>query len=246
MNGSNLEKDASLFDKKLTDLKTGANPEFSWYPYGTLNNFIHLKPIFNKQPLDKLLGKTRRTLDIGAADGDLAFFLESQGFQADIVDYPPTNYNSLKGAKLLKEILHSSVNIIERNLDAQFPELTEKYGLIILLGILYHLKNPYYVLETLSRSTEYLIVSTRIAKYVKNGVQISNAPLAYLLAPDESNNDSTNFWIFSYAGLQRLFDRTGWTITEMFSVGDTSKSNPTDNDHDERAFALVKSKNFQP
>lgn len=246
MDGFTLEREASLFNEKLAAIKSGANVPFSWYPYGTLGNFINLKSIFNKYKLDKLIGESRRTLDIGAADGDLAFFLESLGYKADIFDYPPTNFNQLQGAKWLKENLASSVNIYEADLDTQFPELTDKYGLIIFLGILYHLKNPFYVLESLSRSAENLIVSTRIAKYTKQGAKIASSPVAYLLAPDEANNDSTNYWIFSYAGLQRLFERTGWTITEMYSVGDTAKSNPSDQHHDERAYALLKSRNFRP
>lgn len=246
MNGSILLEAAALFNTKLSEIKSGATTSFTWYPYGSLSNFVHLKNVFDAHPLDELVGESRRTLDIGAADGDLAFFLESLGYHADIVDYPPTNYNHLQGAKFLKNALNSRVNVYERNLDAQFPELTEKYGLVILLGILYHLKNPYYVLETLSKSTEYLIVSTRIARFTKQGIPLHDSPVAYLLNPDESNNDSTNYWIFSYKGLQRIFERTGWEITEMNSVGDTQASNPTDMEHDERAFALLKSKNFKP
>jgi tRNA (mo5U34)-methyltransferase len=246
MNGSILEKESSVFADKLAEIKAGSNVSFGWYPYRSLGNFIALKKIFDKYTLDRLIGASRRSLDIGAADGDLAFFLESLGYQADIVDYPPTNYNHLQGAKWLKEKLGSSVNIYERDLDAQFPELTEKYGLIILLGILYHLKNPFYVLENLSRSTENLIVSTRIAKYTRQGAKIATSPVAYLLDPEESNNDSTNYWIFSRAGLERIFDRTGWTITEMYSVGDLVRSNPTDQKRDERAVALLKSRNFKP
>ena len=135
--------------------------------------------------------------------------------------------------------------IYERDLDSQFPTLDEKYGLIFLLGILYHLKNPYYALETLSHITNNLIVSTRIAKYIKNGSRISDIPVAYLLAPNESNNDQTNYWIFSMKGLERIFDRTSWHITEIYSLGDTKNSNPADSNHDERAFALLESKNQQ-
>jgi len=242
MNGTDLEQKAILFARKIEKSKLEIDGAFPWYPYGTLNNFLHLKRIFDKYPIDTLVGREFKTLDIGAADGDLAFFLESLGYKADIIDFPPTNFNHLKGAKLLKNHLNSAINIYERDLDSQFPGLDEKYGLVIFLGILYHLKNPYYVLETLSRNTQYLVVSTRIAKWTKDGTNISKNQLAYLLGPDECNNDSTNYWIFSYKGLEQIFKRTGWEITEMFSVGDTNKSNPSDQNHDERAFALLKSR----
>ena len=84
-----LEQMAVEFEKKLKTVKTDAAPQFGWYPYGTLSNFYHLKTIFNKYPLENLIGPTYRTLDIGAADGDLAFFMETLGYRADIIDYPP-------------------------------------------------------------------------------------------------------------------------------------------------------------
>ncbi len=242
MNGDLLEQQASVFNKKLEQAKLDIDRAFPWYPYKTLNNFSHLKSIFNKYPLDTLVGESLKTLDIGAADGDLAFYLENLGYKADIIDFPATNYNGLRGANLLKEYLGSGVNIYERDLDSQFSGLEEKYGLIIFLGILYHLKNPYYVLEKLSQTTRNLIVSTRIARSTKNGTQIIKDPVAYLLDPDESNNDATNFWVFSYKGLERIFERTGWEIIELFSLGDTEMSNPSDPQHDERAFALLRSK----
>jgi len=243
MNGTFLEQEAINFSKKLEESKKEIDPKFRWYPYGSLGNFIHLKNIFNKFPLDTLMGPSKKTLDIGAADGDLAFFLETLGYNSDIIDFPPTNFNNLQGARLIKKQLNSTVNIFEYDLDSQFPALQEKYDLIFFLGILYHLKNPYYILEALSKSTKNLIVSTRIAKYTTDGTQISKYPLAYLLAPDECNNDATNFWIFSYRGLEQIFNRTGWNVTEMFTVGDTKKSNPSQQDHDERAYALLSSRN---
>lgn len=243
MNGSELHHQSSIFYKEIEKAKATINTDFEWYPYGSLANFIHLKETFDRHSLESLVGESKKTLDIGAADGELAFFLESLGYNADIIDYPPTNFNGLKGARAIKESLGSSINIYEANLDSQFPALTEKYGLIFFLGILYHLKNPFYVLETLSHSTKNLIISTRIAKYTKDGTRIVDHSLAYLLGPTEANNDSTNYWIFSKKGLERLFERTGWEITEMFTVGDKKNSNPSDQHHDERAFALLKSKN---
>lgn len=244
MSGVELQNESSSFYKRLEKVKAGINPAFEWYPYGSLGNFIHLQNVFDKYPLKSLIGKSLKTLDIGAADGDLAFFLESLGYSSDIIDFPPTNFNGLRGARAIKDAIGSKVNIYEADLDSQFPTLVEKYGLIFFLGILYHLKNPYYVLETLSHSTEHMLISTRIAKYTKDGTLISNHSLAYLLGPTEANNDSTNYWIFSQQGLEQILRRTGWEIIELFTVGDKVKSNPSDQHHDERAFALLKSKNF--
>jgi tRNA (mo5U34)-methyltransferase len=50
-------------------------------------------------------------LDIGTADGDLAFFLESIGFRVIAIDYPGTNFNGMRGIQKLKEALNSRVEL---------------------------------------------------------------------------------------------------------------------------------------
>jgi hypothetical protein len=60
------------------------------------------------------------------------------------------NFNMLRGARLLKETLGSKVEIHEVDLDSQFRLPRSDYGLVFFLGILYHLKNPFYALESLS------------------------------------------------------------------------------------------------
>ena len=219
--------------------------DFPWYPYGTLSNFVHL---------DRLLSGDNRELapldgggpiaDVGGADGDLAFFLEAKGLPAiDLVDYAPTNYNSLRGARMLKERLGSKVAIHEMDLDSYFRWPRDDYELVFFLGILYHLKNPFYVLESLARVARYSLISTRVARLgADRKTVIERQALAYLLAPDECNNDATNFWIFSKLGLVRILDRTGWTILDYVSVGETRNSDPATADGDERAFVFVKSR----
>lgn len=237
---SSLMQKVPDFAKKLEEIKS-TSYDFPWYPYGTLNNLSHLEPLITPK-FDELLSGSKRFADIGAADGDLAFFLESAGHSVDIYDHAPTNMNSLKGANKIKGLLKSSVTIYDIDLDSQM-KLKNSYDAVILLGILYHLKNPFYVLETLARASKYLFVSTRIARHFNAyGPDMSDVAAAYLLGPTESNNDATNYWIFSDKGLKRLFDRCGWSIAAYRTVGDVQSSNPQDHDHDERAFALLVSR----
>lgn len=244
-NGDYLLKESSKYMAKIDDLKDEIDKNFKWYKYGILNNFIHLKNTFNKFHLDELTKVESKILDIGAADGDLSFFLEEQGFDVDIMDHSKTNANSLKGAKILKKHLKSKVSIYDVDLDSQFSLPKKKYDLIFFLGILYHLKNPYYALEKLSYASKFLLISTKIAKFTPDDTKIQNNPLAYLVDSNELNNDPTNFWIFSESGFKRLLARTGWVELEFFKVGDTRNSSTSDMSRDERAFALIKSKNFK-
>jgi hypothetical protein len=156
-----------------------------------------------------------------------------------MIDNEYTNFNGLEGARTLKETLNSAVAIRSVDLDSQFSLAGQKYDAIFFLGTLYHLKNPFFLLESLARLTRYCFVSTRIAKQTADGQSLSPYPLAYLLAPQECNNDDTNFWIFSEQGLRRLIDRTGWNLLSYTTIGDTVGSTPADPQRDERAFCLL-------
>jgi hypothetical protein len=77
-----------------------------------------------------------------------------------------------------------------------------------------------------------------VCRYFTNQ-NVTDTPAAYLVAADECNNDATNYWIFTPAGLLRLFHRTGWKVLATQHVGDLQASNPRDNSADERVFAVL-------
>ena len=256
MDIADIARKASAYRVELDAVKQRLAPaDYGWYPYGTLSNF-HL--------LDQLLQGPNRALldlagdapiaDIGAADGDTAFFLESLGHRAHAVDYPPTNYNSCRGIRLLKETLGSSIEIREVDLDRHFELPGERYGLAFFLGILYHLKNPFGALESLAGVARHAVVSTRVVRYNlapkargsntvnRERVELRTVPAAYLVAADETNNDATNYWMFSEAGLRRTLHRAGWDVLDFTTFGYASTSDPATGEGDERAFCLLRSR----
>lgn len=242
----NFLQSAKKFSKRIDKLKRkNSSGDFTWYGYDSMSNFSHLHRLL-EEDLQGVFFRNRDLpmLDIGAADGDVAYFLDSLGFEVDIFDNPPTNWNGMQGVRTLKELLESNVRIFEIDLDNCFELPRDRFGLVLLLGTLYHLKNPYYVLEKLARQSREIILSTRIAGFFKQNpsAPMAEIPCAYLLDPEECNNDSTNYWIFSRAGLARLLMRTGWTVEKVVVVGDTEASNPSDGDHDERAFVYARSR----
>ncbi|HET7845001.1 MAG TPA: hypothetical protein VFL14_12680 [Xanthomonadales bacterium] len=240
--GANFQK---VLDERKREL---AERQIPWYPYGTLSNLQWLELLLDGSALkvDELFG-AGPIADIGAADGDIAFLLDSLGYEVDIVDYPPTNYNSCRAAHALKAALGARATILETDLDRRFELPRERYSFAFFMGILYHLKNPFGAMEALAHHARHAVVSTRIAKYsaqpgTASRVELAPLPLAYLLGPTECNNDATNFWIFSEAGLRRLFDRTGWDVLAWKTVGDTKQSDPASQQGDERAFCLLRSR----
>lgn len=77
-----ISKGARQFAATLAAMKQElASAEFAWYPYGTLYNFDHFTRLLkgDSRKLFELIGDGR-FVDIGAADGDAAYFLERCGF----------------------------------------------------------------------------------------------------------------------------------------------------------------------
>ncbi|GGJ05206.1 hypothetical protein GCM10011581_47850 [Saccharopolyspora subtropica] len=244
MDFDTLRERALAFRDELLARKDKIAPtDFGWYPYDTMANIFHLDALLSgpqRQIFDRIAGT--RVADIGAADGDFGFFLEAElGCQVDVIDNAPTNFNGLRGARLLVKELASDVQVHEIDLDSQFALPAERYGAVFFLGLLYHLKNPFFVLESLARHAELCFLSTRVAQVAPDGTRIQHLPVTYLLNPAEANNDATNYWIFSETGLRRLFARTGWEVVEFTTVGCTEDSDPRSQDRDERAFALLRS-----
>jgi tRNA (mo5U34)-methyltransferase len=239
---SSLHDLAVTAEQSFWKIKLAHRPKSFWYPYSTLHNVAVLEKLSittGHDLLELCRGPRGKVVDIGAADGDLAFFLEKLGLSVDVIDNEYTNFNHLEGIRILKEALNSSVAIRSIDLDSQFSLADERYDAVFFLGTLYHLKNPFFLLESLARITKYCFVSTRIAKKTADGQSLSQYPVAYLLGPQECNNDDTNFWIFSDHGLKTLIDRTGWKLLSYVTIGDTASSTPADPKRDERAFCLL-------
>ena len=241
--GPSLSDLAISTEQMLWEVKLAHRPKSFWYPYRTLWNVALLERLSADAGLNLLQicrGKYGKVADIGAADGDLAFFLENQGLSVDAIDNEATNFNRFQGIRILKDALNSSVTIRSLDLDSQFDLSSKKYDAIFLLGTIYHLKNPFFVLEKLAQRTRYCFASTRIAKQTADGHLLSPYPVAYLLGPRECNDDDTNYWIFTDEGLKRLIDRSGWQILSQINIGDTTNSTPADPNRDERALVLLR------
>jgi len=232
------------FFRVLDQAKSSAQPDFEWYRYHSLSNLAHIDGLLGTRH-DYLLDAIRQKglLDVGCADGDLSFFFESLGTSVTAIDHPTPNHNGMRGVRKLKDLLHSNIDIREVDLDSQFQVPEQRFGLTLFLGALYHLKNPFYILETLAKCSEYCILSTRIARRFPHVGRVPDAAtVAYLLDAEELNADDSNFWIFSDAALKLLLKRTRWTICEYKNLGDTSDSDTHSLDRDERAFCLLRSR----
>jgi tRNA (mo5U34)-methyltransferase len=252
-----LAAQAHKFGQNLKALKqrTSLNGGMHWYPWDSLAA-MHVLDTFlggDAEALREMIGGGC-VLDAGCGDGDVAFFLESflgetppaepGRARVDAIDHAPTNYNGMAGVRTLKRALNSSVDLHAVDLDTR-PHLPgSNYGLTIMLGVLYHLKNPFLVLETLARHSRHIFLSTRIASRTPDHkLDFGSLPMAYLVDEDELNHDSTNFWIFSEEGLKRIVRRAGWNVRRCMSTGGSASSaDPVTPQGDVRAYILAESR----
>jgi len=239
---SSLVEQARQFGVVLREARKRASGKFEWYPYDSLANVQHLEALLGATHGYVMESAQKEgILDVGSGDGDIAFFFESLGYNVTCIDYPPSNQNDMQGLRALHRELRSGVTVREIDVDNEFP-LDGKYGLTLCLGLLYHLKNPFFVLEHVARISRFCVLSTRIARCLPGGAPLpAGHALAYLLGEDELNLDDTNYWIFSEPALRRVLERTKWEVLEFFTSGDTVCSDPSSLDHDERAFYLLRS-----
>ena len=149
-----LDEIASRFHDHLKSVKDKTTLEnAAWYPWRTLSpiQLLDREIGMDVEALNRMIGPDP-VLDLGCGDGDVAFFLESLGARVDAVDNAPTNYNRMEGVRTLKRVLGSNIGIHTADLDSRPALPGANYGLAVMLGVLYHLKNPYLALETLARS----------------------------------------------------------------------------------------------
>ncbi|HLH39265.1 MAG TPA: class I SAM-dependent methyltransferase [Bryobacteraceae bacterium] len=231
----------SEFRERLRRAKSESGADFEWYRYDSLSNLAHIGDFLSEEI--QAAAREKGVLDLGCGDGDLSFYFESLGYAVTSVDHPGPNHNGMRGVRLLRRALDSRIDLREADIDAHFPKFERRFGVCLLLGVLYHLKNPFYVLENAAAAADYCIMSTRIARnFPKIGRVPEGAACAYLLDAGELNRDNSNFWIFSEAGLKRVIERSGWGVLKEFSLGDTVHSDATSLERDERRFCLLRSR----
>ena len=243
---SNLLPRASEFNEILSaaQKKIETEPGFLWHPQDTLGSLMFLDRMLAGELRDlKAMIGGRRVADVAAGDGALSFFLASLGVGCDAYECSRVHLTQLQAPNKLRAYFGSDVTITDLDLDRALELPRGGYGLTFFFGILYHLKNPFGVLEGLSRQTEYCFLSTRVAQFGPDRkTPMSPLPVGYLLDYAECNNDPSNFWILSPECLLRMVNLTGWDVLARLHAGSTGYSDPVSPDHDERVFLLLRSR----
>lgn len=138
-----------------------------------------------------LKGKT--VLDIGAWDGYYSFRCEQLGasvLATDSHSWDGSGWGTKDGFLLAREILESTVEDYDIAPNQIAPMSVGVFDIVLLLGVIYHLRNPVDALERAWDVTkETLVVETHIDETIGN-----DKPYAVFYPGKELNNDPTNWW----------------------------------------------------
>jgi len=183
-----------------------------------------LKKQFIKFPKD-LTGKT--VLDIGAWDGYFSFCAEKAGAKSVLaVDSIKHSWNpeeiEIAGEKIkqngkegfldAKVALNSKVQ--DKELEIDELDALGKFDIVLCLGILYHMKDPWKTIEMLGRITkEKCIIETWT-----DGNYLA-APAMMFYGNGEINNDRGTFWGPNLQCLANMLKLAGFKDIEVVGYG---------------------------
>lgn len=105
---------------------------------------------FIEEGLQAVDFRDKTVLDVGCWDGYWSFYVEQQGARSVVAtDDFSQNWASEAGLLLAKELLHSKVQTQTRRSVYDLASLGQKFDVILMLGVFYHLFDPFYAFAQL-------------------------------------------------------------------------------------------------
>jgi tRNA (mo5U34)-methyltransferase len=152
-------------------------------------------------------------LDIGAWDGFYSFEAKRRGaarvLATDSYSWTGPGWGTKAGFLLAREALGLEVDDLDIDVMELSPERIGRFDVVLLLGVLYHLKDPISAIERAAAVTERLLVVETVTNLAWMPV-----PAARLFVGTELNDDDTNWWAMNPPALQALLRRVGFREVE--------------------------------
>lgn len=189
-----------------------------------------------------------RVLDLGARDGFFSFECEKRGAAEVIaVDYSPVE---LTGFGVASKILNSKVKWITANVYRTNELNLGKFDLILFLGVIYHLRNPYLAIDRIYDMLQIdgkVIVESHVIDggFVnENGdwmdlkeidPRLEKLQIAQFYQGGDLGGDHTSPWAPSLNTLEIMFQNSGFKVDSSwcnhFRGGLTATAIPIGLDH---------------
>lgn len=164
---------------------------------------------------ESLAGRT--VLDVGAWDGFWSFECERRGARRVVaLDHPCWNggdWGTKAGFELARRALGSRVEDLDMDLFELSPERVGRFDVVLLLGVLYHLRNPLVGLERVASVTGDLLILETAADLL--GLR---RPALAFYPGAELDNDPTNWFGPNVAALKAMLRTVGFTRCDVVWV----------------------------
>lgn len=150
-------------------------------------------------------GKT--VLDVGAWDGYFSFAAERNGAKevtaSDWHCWVGDGWGKKASFDFVKKSLKSKVKELVCKAE-ELPTDGNKFDIVMLLGVTYHVKNPIALIERVAcRSNDLVVIET---EYRDDNI---TEPLIYLIPDDSLNNDHSNWNVPNLAGVRSMMEIAG-------------------------------------
>ncbi|MDP3974834.1 MAG: DUF1698 domain-containing protein [Candidatus Jorgensenbacteria bacterium] len=153
--------------------------------------------------------KQKTVLDVGAWDGYYTFEAERRGARVTAIDNNQ-HRKGHRGFDVAKRILGSRAKFLPMDL-YDLPRLKGRFDVVLLFGVIYHVKNPLLALEIVAAKTKNLLILE--SHYIKTK---EKEPMMRFYPGRELGNDPTNWWGPNIQCLKDMLRTVGFKRVSVF------------------------------
>lgn len=148
-------------------------------------------------------------LDIGAWDGYYMFECERRGARVTAIDNDQ-HRKGPAGFRTAKRILGSRAKFLPMDL-YDLPRLKGRFDVVLLFGVIYHVKHPLLALELVAAKAKKLLIVE--SHYIRTK---EREPMMRFYPGRELNNDPTNWWGPNIPCLKDMLKAVGFRRVEVY------------------------------
>jgi len=173
--------------------------------------------------------ENKTVLDIGTADGYYSFLCESRGAKKVVA----VDWTEFPGFTVAHKVLNSKVEFRKLVIDdstigftkiksqvGTIDEIKEKFDVVLLFGVLYHIPSPIMVIQKLFKNTSMLLITSHI-------IDSKEPAMYYYPEGSLTPGDTTNWWVPTPSCLIDIGKRLGFNKSKMIDTFDFDSMNST-------------------
>jgi tRNA (mo5U34)-methyltransferase len=163
--------------------------------------------------------------DVGASNGYFSFQARQRGARVTAFDFRHKDNSGFGLAQFINgmtDIEHHQINVLHVT-----PERFGQFDIVLALGLLYHICDPYHALANCAAlSRQRLLIESYCIDALLPKELASEPIMRFISDPDrfpalgQPNSDRSNFWGFTSACLVRMIEDVNFSISRKIVQGD--------------------------